>query len=51
MLCLHDAGVFDVTALAKNEHNSDGNETGDADDTCDSGSIESCDWCVDLEVN
>ncbi|HLS28111.1 MAG TPA: hypothetical protein VK041_05635 [Opitutales bacterium] len=49
MLCLHEAGVFHVTALAKAEHNSDGNRD-DADDACGTGSIKSCNWCVDLEV-
>lgn len=50
MLCLHEAGVFHVTALAKAEHNSDGNDRGDAGDACDTDSIESCSWCVDVEV-
>lgn len=50
MLCLHEAGIFHVSAFPKAEHNSAANDKGDAGDACDTDSIDRCDWCVDLEV-
>lgn len=50
MLCLHEAGVFHVTAFPEAEHDKSTNGKGNADDACDTNSTDRCDWCVDLEV-
>src|SRR5690625_3796302 len=50
MLCLHEAGIFHVTAFPETEHDVSTNGTGDADEACDTGTFDRCNWCVDVEI-
>lgn len=47
MLCLHEAGVFHVTARPEAEHEASSEAAVDA---CEADSVDPCDWCLDVEV-